>query len=196
MSDGFATTVIDFIRRRTADEVARLAAYVLAPSCVLLGAASTVWSPGLAVDLSQPLVISSLRSRLDATGGVTASTGAAIIVEPVESEFRIPFAQGRGALWTSLDTELVRANAGRLTNSMGEVVLRPPFLGTSEPVAIVVEGDLAGRIDVPGGSQPIDLLKLQSRRSVSLVSSVLLCSALAFGMAIAGGLPFEREQNR
>jgi hypothetical protein len=91
--------------------------------------------------------------------------------------------------WSSLDERAASANSDRLSLNEGGLNGRPPFLGVDGPVTVIVQGKLGKTVQVPGGTQNVDELMLRSRRSTSIVSSVLLACIFAFGMSSAKGLP-------
>ena len=51
-------------------------------------------------------------------------------------------------------------------------------------------------ISGPGGTQQVDDWRLPSRRSLSMLSSVLLACVFAFGMSLATALPAVRGNKR
>lgn len=185
------STSVEVLRRLGPSEIARIAAHLLAPGLVLGLAISGVYTTGLAIDLGRPVAIAELKSEITANGDVASKPGIALIVEPVAGEYRIPFGSNPGKIWiwSSLDPDAARANADRLVLSEGGLRGRAPFVGVTEPVTIVVEGDLGKELHVPGGRSSIDDWRLPSRRSISIVSSALLACVFAFGMSLVTGLP-------
>lgn len=181
-------TLADLVLGRSPEDLARMSAYVLAPGLVLGLALSGVYSPGFAIDFAKPLVVSSLQTHVDSLGQVTRKKGLAIVLEPVPSEYSITL-NGTSSMWISIDEATTRANSGRLVLSPTGLSGRSPLVGVSDPVTVVVEGDSGGQILVPGGTESLDDWRGQSRRSASLVSSVLLACVFAFGMSLAVGLP-------
>jgi hypothetical protein len=180
--------IIEGLQHLDAADRAKLSAYWLAPGSILLFAASGFFGSSFAIDLSQPIAVAELRSEVLSTGIISHKPGFAVIVEPVVSEFRIPLQSTPSGVWTSLDESGARANSSRLAVDAGGISGRAPFLGTVGPVTIVVEGELGPQIQVPGGMEKVDDLLLRSRRSVSVLTSVLIACVFAFGMTSASGL--------
>lgn len=181
-------TVVDLVSGRSPDDLARIAAYLLAPGLVLVLGLSGVYSPGLAIDFARPVAISYLQTHVDGRGQITGKKGLAVVLEPVPAEYSITL-KGSSGMWLSLDEATARANGDRLAIGPTALSGRSPLMGVSDAVTVVVEGDAAGQILVPGGAESLDDWRSQSRRSTSLVSSVLLACVFAFGMSLAIGLP-------
>jgi hypothetical protein len=190
MSD--VSVVLELIHRRSRHELAKLSAYIFAPAFVLLSTVLGIHGRPLAIGLERPVAISELKTELNAAGVTTARKGVALIVEPVESEYRIPLRGGSARIWSSLDASAISANSNRLSVNAEGISGKSPLLGVNGPVAVVVEGDLGHEIQVPGGFEQIENWQLPSRRSLSIVSSVLLACVFAFGMSLATGLPAAR----
>lgn len=193
----YLKAVLEFLKGRSHGEIARISAYVLMPLVVLS------WSilgflGGGAVDLERPIAISELRTEINERGEPESRRGIVIIAEPEPSEYRIRLGTGASKIWSSLDEEAARANAGRLVLSGGGLNGKTPFLGVSGPVAVVVDGDLGQDIEVLGGTERAEDWRLSSRRSNSLVFSVLAACFFAFGvsLALATGAPsIDRDKN-
>jgi hypothetical protein len=184
--------VWDLLRGRNPEDAAKISAYLLAPGLVLIMTISGVHGRPLAIGWEKPITITDLRTELAGNGDVRSKKGVALIVEPVESEYRIPLEGGSSTIWSSLDEQTIRANRDRLALDQGGLKGKTPFLGTSDPVAIVIEGDLGGDIQIPGGTERLEEWRLPSRRSVSIVASVMLACVFAFGISLATGLPSAR----
>ena len=185
--------VWDLLRGRNPDDAARISAYLLAPGFVLFMTISGVHGRPLAIGLEKPVTIVDLKTELATNGEVRSKKGVALIVEPVESEYRIPITGGSSGIWSSLDEKTIRANRERLALEQGELKGKTPFFGTSEPVAVVVEGELGADIQIPGGTEQSEEWRQPSQRSMSIVASVLLACVFAFGISLASGLPSARD---
>jgi hypothetical protein len=179
----------DLLKGRSDVEKAKISAYVLAPALLLGLSISGALGGGLAVDLMRPIVISELRTEIIGRDGPIPKRGIVLIAEPVPSEYRIQLGTGASRIWSSLDEEAARANADRLVLDGGGLNGRTPFVGVNGPVTVVVDGDVGKNIQVPGGTERVEDWLLYSRRSSSIVSSVLLACVFAFGMSLATGLP-------
>jgi len=185
--------VWEILKGRRPHQIARISAYLVAPGLVLAWTISGVNGRPLAIWLEWPVAISELKTEIGANGSLVSKRGIALIVEPVESEYRIPLGLGGSRIWSSLDEETIRSNRDHLVLNGGGLSNKTPYLGVNGPVAVVVEGELGTEIQVPGGSEPVDDWRLPSRRSLSIVSSVLLACVFAFGISLATGLPPSRE---
>ncbi len=182
-------TIWDFIKGRSDVERAKLSAYILVPGLCLGLTISGVSGWGLAIDLERPVSISELKTEITGKGEPVSKRGIVLIAEPVSSEYRIQLGTGASRIWSSLDEDAARANADRLVLDGSGLNGKMPFVGVNGPVAVVVDGDLGKDIQVPGGTEQIDDWRLYSRRSGSLVSSILIACVFAFGMSLATGLP-------
>lgn len=179
----------DFLKGRSNVERATISAYVLAPGLLFGLTLSGAWRSGLAIDLERPITISELKTEVTGKGAPASKRGIVLIAEPESSEYRVQLGTGASKIWSSLDEEAARANADRLVLDGGGLNGKTPFIGVNEPVAIVVDGDLGKNIQVPGGTERLEDWRLYSRRSNSIVSSVMLACVFAFGMSMAIGLP-------
>lgn len=181
--------IIDFLRSRTSAEKAKISAYLLAPGLVLGLTASRVLGGGFTINPAPSLALTELKTQFLSGGVSTPREGFAVIIEPTASDFRVPLDVRPLGAWSSLDQRAAGANKDRLSLDEGGLNGRPPFLGIDRPVTVVVEGKLGKTVQVPGGTQNVDELMLRSRRSASIVSSVLLACIFAFGMSSAKGFP-------
>jgi hypothetical protein len=179
----------DLLKGRSGAERAKISAYVLAPGLLLGWSISGAFGGGLSIDLERPITISELKTEVTRTGDPVTKQGIVLIVEPVVSEYRIQLGTGASKIWTSLDEQAARANADRLVLDRDGLKSKTPFIGVNGPVTVVVDGNVGTDIQVPGGTQRVEDWRLSSRRSSSIVSSVLLACVFAFGMSLATGLP-------
>jgi hypothetical protein len=178
-----------FLKGRSDVEIARISAYVLMPGLLFGFTFSGTWSSGLAIDFERPIAISELKTEVTGRGTPAPKRGLVLIIEPESSEYRIQLGMGASKIWSSLDEEAARANADRLVLDGGGLNGKTPFIGVNEPVTIVVDGDVGQDIQIPGGTERVEDWRLYSRRSSSIVSSVMLACIFAFGMSLATGLP-------
>lgn len=183
------SAILDFLRGRSEVEIARISAYVLAPGLLLGFSLSGALGGGLTIDIERPFAISELKTEVIGRGDPSSKRGIVLIAEPVTSEYRIQLVPIAPKIWSSLDEEAARANADRLVLDRGGLNVKTPFVGVNGPVTVVVNGDVGKDILVPGGTERVEDWKLSSRRSGSIVSSVLLACVFAFGMSLATGLP-------
>jgi hypothetical protein len=188
MTDIKAT--LEMLSGRSMSERARISAYLLAPGLVLsLTLANTV-GDFHTLNAAQPVVVSELKTKISSTGEIRRQPGFALIIEPVASEFRIDLESQRPQVWSSLDKQAAHANRSRFTLDGHGLSGKSPFLGIADPVTVVVEGQLAGKIQMPGGTKDMSEFMLQSKRSISIVIDALLACVFAFGMAVATGFGF------
>jgi hypothetical protein len=193
----YLKALFEFLKGRSKDEIAKISAYFLAP-VVVLGLSILGFFGGGAIDLDRPIAISELRTEITGKGEPQSKRGIVLIAEPVSSEYRIQLGPGATKIWSSLDEETARANADRLVLNGGGLNGKTPFIGVSGPVTLVVDGDLGKDVQVLGGTEPAEDWRLASRRSSSLVSSVLAACFFAFGvsLALATGTPsVDRSKN-
>jgi hypothetical protein len=183
-------TIWEMLKGRSEAEITKISAYILAPGLVLGLSMSGIFGGGLTIDLEKPFSISELKTQLSGDGILESKHGIVLIAEPVSSEYRIQLGAGASRIWSSLDEETARANANRLVlDNGGGFNGKTPLIGVNYPVTIVVEGDL-DNIQVPGGTERTEDLRLYSRRSNSIVSGVLLVCVFALGMSLVfTGLP-------
>lgn len=181
-------TVKEIISGRTSEELSRVAAYFLAPGLVVCLAVGNLSGPGLGLDLAKPAAITKLATEVDIQGNVAPRTGIAVTIEPIDAEYSLPIA-GAKRMWVSLDLDMVLANTERLVLTERGLRGRSPLIGVSEPVVVVVEGQVGTDVLVPGSVEHLEDWRIQSRRSLSLVSSTLLACVFAFGMALTTGFP-------
>jgi hypothetical protein len=183
---GIYQQIVAFLKARTRDEIAQISAHVLTPVLVL------IWSffgffGSESISLERPATISELKTEIARDGGITPRRGFVLIAEPESSEYRILLGTGPSKFWSSLDVEAAKANLKRLVLDEGgfHVTSTTPFLDVNQPMTFVVEGELGGKIQVAGGTERSEDWRLVSRRSNSLVATVLATCFFAFGVSVA-----------
>lgn len=185
----------DYLKGRSDAEKAKISAYILAPGLLLGLSISGVLGGELAIDLGRPIVISELKTETTAGGDPAPRRGIVLIAEPVSSEFRVQIKSNSPRIWSSLGEEEARANGDHIALDAGGLKGRTPFIGVNAPVAVVVEGEVGKDVQIPGSTERVEDWLISSRRSSSIVSSVLLACVFAFGMSLATGLPpVERDK--
>jgi len=193
----YINAILDFLKGKNPDELAKVSAFFLAPA-VVFGLALLGFFGGSTTDLGRPIAIAELKTEITTKGIPETKRGIVVIAEPTASEYRIPLGTGASRIWSSLDEDTARANADRLVLSGGGLSGKTPFIGVNGPVTVVVDGDLGKDVQVLGGTEPSEDWRLTSRRSNSLVSSVLAACFFAFGvsLSLATGSPsLPREGN-
>jgi hypothetical protein len=181
--------VWEFLKGKSDTERARISAYVLAPGLLLITTVSGVFGSGSRADVDKPFAISELRSEIGDGMESSTKSGIILIADAMDSEYRIELETKKPTIWSSLTQEQVRANAQHLTLDDSGLNAKTPFVGVSEPAAVVIEGVLGKSVHLPGRTLPINEWLISSRRSSSIPSSVLLACVFAFGMSIATGIP-------
>ena len=182
------TTIVEWLKGKNRATTARIVACFLAPGIVMAPVISGILGGSFGLDLDRPLTITPLRTEVSANGTATQKPGVALIVEPVPSEYRIQFRSAPSHLWSSLDEQAAKANQDRLTLDSTGVTGKAPFMGVSDPVTVVVDGQLGEKILFPGRTVSANNWELPSRRSDSVVFGALFSCVFAFGLSL-GGLP-------
>lgn len=172
----------------TRDELATIVAYILAPVIVMGLAGATVYSPGSSLDLAQPVGIAELKTEMNVNGEYSTKSGLLLILEPLDIEYQIEL-KTPSTMWLSIDEPALDANLDRLRFGRFGFSGRSPLVGVSDPVAVVLGGEVGTNISIPGGSIPLEEWAISSRRSMSVLSGALSISVFAFGMAVAICLP-------
>ncbi len=185
----FDLKLFDLLRGKSPEQVARISAYLLAPLLVIGITISEVAGNSFGIDLNRPFTVSPLVTEVSADGKTTGKRGVALIVEPVTSEFRLQLESSAPHYWSTFDDATARANNQRLRVDENGLSAQTPFLGVDGPVAIVMEGRLGEQIQMPGATVGTDNWGLPSRRSTSIVTSVLLACVFAFGISLSNGFP-------
>ena len=181
--------VYSLLRNLTPAQKARVAAHWIVPSAILLFTTTGVIGGYFVSDTAIPVVASDLKTEILQDGTISSKPGIVLLVEPAKADFRIVVNPPPTRLWSSFDSEAARENRTQLSIDGKTVVIKAPFSGVGEPVAIVAEGAIARTIHVPGGTETIDDLLIRSKRSVTLVAGVLLVCMFAFGMSSVSGMP-------
>ncbi len=179
----------NYLKGRNDAERAKISAYILAPDLLLGLSVSGVLGGEIAIDLGRPVVISEIKTEFTGKDAPTSRRGILLIAEPVSSEYRIQLKTDSPRIWSSLNEEEARANVDHLALDGSGLKGKTPFIGVNEPVAVVVDGDVGKDVQIPGGTERVEDWLISSRRSSSIVSSVLLACVFAFGMSLATGLP-------
>lgn len=178
--------ILGFLKAKSRDEIAEYSAYLLTPFIIL---SWTFWGffGGEAISLERTITISELKTEIDGGDNITPKRGIVLIAEPGSSEYeyRIPLAASSSKIWSSLNEEGAHANTDHMVLDGSGLKGKTPFIGVDVPVTIVVEGDFGKDIQVPGGTEPAENWRLASRRSSSLVSTVLAACFFAFGISAA-----------
>jgi hypothetical protein len=179
----YLKAIYEFLKDKNKDEIARLFAHLLAPM-IILGLSIVGFFGGGAADLDRPIAISELKTETIGKGDPLPKRGIVIISEPGSAEYRIPLGPSASKVWSSLDEDAARANADHLMLSGGGITGKSPFIGVDGPVVVVVDGELGKEVQVLGGTEAADDWRLSSRRSNSLVSSILGACFFAFGVSL------------
>lgn len=181
--------VIELLRGRSAAEKAKITAYLLAPGLVMVLTVSMLLGGNFVIDAALPISVSELKTQVSFGGEISVRPGFVITIEPTSPEYRIELGAQLSQLWSSLDERTARANKDRLSMDGSGITAKPPFLGVTGPVTLMVEAPLGKEVHFPGRIERMENFLLQSRRSVSVVACVLLACVFAFGMSSASVLP-------
>jgi hypothetical protein len=181
---GVYEKILEFLKARSKDELARISAFLLTPLLVLSWSVFGFFG-GEAISLERAVTISELRTEIVKGGGPAPKRGVVLIAEPESSEYRIPLGPGASKIWSSLDEEAAHANVDRLVLDGGGLKGKTPLIGVSGPVTLVIEGELGQEIQVPGGTERAEDWRLASRRANSLVATVMASCFFAFGVSVA-----------
>jgi len=174
---------------------ARVVAYILMPTLILFLLITALYKGWLGVDLERAFAISELKTVVTEGGIVSPRRGVVIIAEPIDYNYLIPIARNNSEIWSALTEDDVRSNKDMKHNvdnlSLGsdELKVATSFYGVSEPVAIVVEGELGKEIKFRGRREPMDDWRLSSRRNANLAFWPLAICFLAYGIAVVRGAP-------
>jgi hypothetical protein len=186
----FFKMAYDWLKGKNPASIAKITAFLVVPGGILVSVGAGIFGESLIWDLARPLTISQLKTELSASGNATPKPGVAFIFEPASpDEYHVQLQAAPQRLWSSLDTRTAQANRDHLKVDGREFIGTVPFIGVSDPVTVVVEGEIDPEILVRGGRAKADNWQLSSRRSESLVAGVLLACAFAFGMSLARGFP-------
>ena len=186
---------VDFLLGKQSEaQRAKIAAHLLAPALVMAIAISGVYSLSVGFDFGGAITVAELRTQVDTGGRIIRRPGLALIVEPTETEYRVPL-KTPSSVRTSLDEQTTRMNDDRLVLTQTEFRGQSPLVGVSTPVALVIDGESAGDIWVPGGKLSLGNRRIEPRRSIAFISFVLLVCFFAFGMSFAVVFPLRLGVN-
>jgi hypothetical protein len=187
--------VINFIRSRTRAQIVRMAAYGFVPGGVFFAAVSGVKSPTSGIDFGKPVTITTLSTEVQKDGTVKSLPGVVVTFEPVDAEYHIPIA-GASSMWTSLDSSRLRASQKHLVLQPEGVGGEFPLYDVYEPVTVVVQGRPSPEVWVRGGKERVEGFRPAPRRSLALVSNVVLACVFAFGLSVAKALALDDDDEK
>jgi hypothetical protein len=174
---------------------ARAVAYILMPTLILFLLITALYKGWLGIDLERAFAISELKTVVAEGGVISSKRGVLVIAEPIDYNYLIPIAHNNSEIWSALAEEDARVNTDTKNNnnnlSLGsdELHVITSFSGVSEPVAIVVEGELGEKIKFRGRNESINDWRLSSRRNANLAFWPLAICFLAYGIAVVRGAP-------
>lgn len=184
----YIENLINKTRNLSAVGKAKAIAFFYLPLLILLLVG--YFGGGLSTDSS--IAVSELKTEMSGAGEQSSKRGLVVIADPTSltsSEYRISLASKEAKVWSSFDENAARRNKERVGIDQAELKITTPFSGESNPVTLVVEGDLGKEIYVPGETVPVDKWGLSSRRSSSLLYGVLIICSLALGLGVSMGFP-------
>lgn len=157
----------------------------------------TTGSTAPVLDLDSRVAVVPLKSNVSINGKIISRPGMAIIIEPhaAETAYAFPWrSRGLDGIWTSLDGVAQSANRHRLSLTAQEVNAQPPFLGESQPVVLVVDGEPTGEVLIFNERIPLAQLQLASRRSTALAMWVFVAAIFAAALTSISDLPGPAQQ--
>jgi hypothetical protein len=190
--------VIAAVLKGESENLSRLSAYVLGPLVVIAVTISNVSGGIFSVD-QRPLSVVEIRTELSLDGKRISKRGAAFIIEQAASDYRIPLETSATRAWTSLSDNSLVANKERFRVEENAVRATPPFFGVTDPVIVVVDGQVGKVIEVLGGIRPVENFTLESRSGAQFVLYILIACAFTFGLSLATGfssLNYEKHAAR
>jgi hypothetical protein len=185
--------LVDKVRTLSPTQRAGLMAHLLFPGLVF--GIAIFFGGGLIFGLENGVAISELKTEIDVSGATSTKRGVVVIAETFSSQpkYLIPLNKVGSKIWSSLDETSARSN-----HQIGSLVLtaRGPYVANelisddNQPIAFVVEGELADYIEIPGnGKEAVADWRLAPRRSVYLIVGVLISCSLALGIGAVLGVP-------
>ncbi len=189
----FIEWFVNLWRRLSPESAASATAHLVAPALVVV-LAITGTSGHSPFDFTRPVSVAHLQSLVSANGVVVSQPGVAITIEPTSTELALGFRSQQSQVWTSLDSSEVQANRSHIGLESGMLTMTAPYIGVDGPVTVVVEGKSEDWLLFPGGAERLSDFAPASKRSLTLVYSVLMVCVFAFGMSIATALPFVRDK--
>src|SRR5260370_31483556 len=177
---------------------AKSAAYFFVPGLISLS--FIIYGGGLSIDFGKGLAISELKSEISKERASSSKRAVLIIAEPVALDAYVTVTNNSARIWTSLDEERAQRNVERqhfgLDGSTLHVKARF-FQAEEEPVAVVVEGEVADEFEVNGKTESVRNWRLSSRRSGAIVAAVLINCFMALGVGLATGVaaPVHPDKN-
>ncbi len=128
------------------------------------------------------LSVAPIRSAKYAGGAVQDESGMVIMVDSQQSEFRIPLKKGSAQrVMMSIEASIARQNERKVRLESTGLDVEPPLLGLSDPLILVVDGEPAEEVLLPGKRRNLDSLKIATRSSLSLALWSLVAVMFGFG---------------
>lgn len=172
---------LQYLRSLSFDDLSAAFAYLLAPGAVLL-----VITAGLATggdDHGVSLV--EMQSSLVTSGSATKDPGVLVLLEGDTPQvgLRMKSAPDRVSL-LSIPYDVLERNLGQIRVDEYGIELRSPILGASQPLVVLVKGELDGEVLLPGKRVDPRHLRLRSRSTISLAIWCLLPVMVGMGLVI------------
>jgi len=140
---------------------------------------------GAAISLEESVTAVPIRSSYAIAGRTESQEGIALIFEPSELDFALPWIKERGALvWTSLDRETLNNNKERLQFDDDGMRIRLPLLGVAEPFVIFAKARQSAALLLPGKKYSLADLRLVSKRSAALSMWSIIASMFGLGLML------------
>lgn len=183
------TIIFNKVRQLPEVDRYKALAHILAPAGVV---AATIYSGGLvAIGFDRPVGLSALRTEIRTGAAPSAKPGFVFIADPDagNSEYVIEVTNPPASIWTSLDTNAAKDNAAHVNLIASGLDVKYPLIKVSEPLAVVVEGELGANLVIDNRIESVDEWKLATRRSLALIVPVLFNCFVALGIGLVTGVP-------
>lgn len=190
------TLIFNKVRQLPEIERYKAFAHILAPAGVV---AATIYAGGwVAIGFDRPAGLSALRTEIKTGAAASPKPGFVFIADPDagNSEYVIEITNPSASIWTSLDEKAASDNATHVNLIASGLDIKYPLIKVSEPLAVVVEGELGANIVIDDKIESVDEWKLATRRRLALVVPVLFNCFVALGIGlVTGAPPIDLKQN-
>ena len=183
------TILFNKIRQLPEVERYKALAHILVPAGIVV---ATMYSGGwVAIGFDRPAGLSALKTEIKSGAAPSAKPGFIFIADPDagNSEYVIEVTNPSASMWTSLDANAAIDNAAHVNFIASGLDVKYPLVKVSEPLAVIVEGELGPNIVIDNRTESVDEWKLAGRRRLALVVPVLFNCFVALGIGLVTGAP-------
>lgn len=190
MSGGleYLTGLAQKLLEKSLAERCRVFASIMVPGAAMGCCLTFLLVNGPSFQSERSLALSPLRTAIrlgDAGATVEIRDGMALFATRTDREWFLPMEDGgSGELWTSLDEELMKANADRIQLSKDGIRLRLPLIGTNAPLVAVATTRSSGRVLSSGRSDLVSLYEIKPVLPEALPLWSTLSLMLGFGASV------------